>query len=1063
MRSIGSWLQRHSSEVPLRSVLVIPFVLQTLLAVWLVGYLAYRSGQRSQQQLAAALMVEMGQRAEQTWRQQLQAAQQANQLNQQALADGLLDPAEPAALSRYFSQQRQIYGLRRLSLTTAARPLVWVDAVGLRPPAALWQAEYRAAIAAQTAVWSSLPAEQGLSISAPAYRQGQLLGVVSAEIDLSQLNQRLSDLALGQASQVFVLNQAGQLFASSALAPPPAARTDPMRLTAAGSRTIVQFAAAELPPQSANPVLLPPLQLNQQTIWLQALPLQQPEGPRGWVIVALPQTALMAEVDRTINTTIFWCALTLLGAMVLGLLTAGWIAKPILQLNVAASRLSEGQFETLIQPAYIHELRQLGESFSQMARQLQGSFRALSKSEQRLQQIFEALPVGISVHRPDRSIASLNRAGKTLLGIDTLALDQPNQALPPERLYRVGGDQPYAQAQLPLERALRGETVFQDDLELRLPDRSVRLEVRAIPVFNDQGQVLYAIHTFQDITERRQAEALVTDYSRELEAAVAEQTEALRKSEATNQALLQAIPDLLIRVNRGGFYVDVRVGGSMPLFAPDKLKPGVHISTVLPSERAEERLFYVRRALDSRQVQTYIYELEIDGDTRFEEARIVPCAEDEVLVIVRDVSDRRQAEAALRASEQLFRRSFEDAAVGMGLLTVSGRWLRVNPALSRITGYTMADLLTKSFYDITHTDDLRDDFIYVQQCLAGEIQTYQREKRYLHRQGHVVWVMVNVSLVRDDSDQPLYFISQIQDISDRRAVERMKTEFIAIVSHELRTPLTAIRGSLGLLQSGLYRHNAQKTERMIAIAAADSERLVRLVNDILNLERLESGRVELVRERCRVEPLLSQAVDALQAIAQDAQVELAISPAAQSLEADVWAAPDAVIQTLTNLLSNAIKFSPPGSRVQLSAILAGPELALPPPSKSPLELAQSGLAALKNRFFWPQLLGGTTAAVSPSNIPAVQAASACPRFVQFCIQDEGRGIPLDKLETIFGRFQQVDASDSRRRGGTGLGLAICKNIVQQHGGRIWVESTPGRGSRFYFTLPLPPAAPDPST
>lgn len=404
MRSLGLWLQRHSSEVPLRSVLVIPFVLQTLLAVWLVGYLAYRSGQRSQQQLAAALMLEMGQRADQVWRQQRQAAEQATQLNRQALTDGLLDPAEPAALARFLSQQRQIYRLRRLSFTAAEGPPIWV-AAGLEPVAvAQLEAEYRAAIAAQTAIWSPLPAPralgQGLSISAPAYRQGHLLGVVSAEIDLDQLSQHLSDLTLGQASQVFMLDPAGRLFASSASSASSAAMPQPATPAAADSSAIVQFAAAQLPPLSPDPVLLPPLQLNQQTIWLQAQPLQSPDGPGGWVVVALPQTALMAEVDRTINTTIFWCALTLLGAVVLGLLTAGWITRPILRLNVAASRLSEGQFETSIQPAYIHELRQLGQSFRRMAQQLQASFRALSKSEQRLQQIFEALPVGVSVHAP---------------------------------------------------------------------------------------------------------------------------------------------------------------------------------------------------------------------------------------------------------------------------------------------------------------------------------------------------------------------------------------------------------------------------------------------------------------------------------------------------------------------------------------------------------------------------------------------------------------------------------------------------------------------------------------
>lgn len=171
---------------------------------------------------------------------------------------------------------------------------------------------------------------------------------------------------------------------------------------------------------------------------------------------------------------------------------------------------------------------------------------------------------------------------------------------------------------------------------------------------------------------------------------------------------------------------------------------------------------------------------------------------------------------------------------------------------------------------------------------------------------------------------------------------------------------------------------------------------MRLVNDILDLDRLESNKVELIKQWCDAAALMHQSVKTLQPLAEGNQITLSFS----SPELQIWADPDRIVQTLVNLLSNAIKFSPPNSTVTLSA---------------------SSLADL----------------------------------VLFQVKDRGRGIPADKLETIFGRFQQVDASDSRQKGGTGLGLAICRSIVQQHGGRIWVESELGKGSTFYFTLPIP--------
>ncbi|HEY9300173.1 MAG TPA: PAS domain S-box protein, partial [Phormidium sp.] len=360
-----------------------------------------------------------------------------------------------------------------------------------------------------------------------------------------------------------------------------------------------------------------------------------------------------------------------------------------------------------------------------------------------------------------------------------------------------------------------------------------------------------------------------------------------------------------------------------------------------------------------------------------------------------------------------FRRAFDDAAIGMALVTLDGKFLQVNLALCEITGYNEAELVGSFFQDITHPEDLNADLEYIRQALAGECRSYQMEMRYIHKSGHLVWGLLGVSVVKDQGGNSLYFVAQIQDISERHKIDRIKDEFISIISHELRTPLTAIRGSLGILETGVLDNRPEKAKYMLQLAVNNSDRLVRLVNDILDLERLQSGKVELVMEMCQIEDLMQQSVESVQVIANQADVKLELIP----LVAEVWASPDAIVQALTNLLSNAIKFSPANSTIWLSAELRNSE-------------------------------PGTEENQTVSHSPLSSS------YILFQVKDQGRGIPADKLEAIFGRFQQVDISDARQKGGTGLGLAICKSIVQQHGGKIWAQSTLGEGSVFYFTLPI---------
>jgi PAS domain S-box-containing protein len=257
------------------------------------------------------------------------------------------------------------------------------------------------------------------------------------------------------------------------------------------------------------------------------------------------------------------------------------------------------------------------------------------------------------------------------------------------------------------------------------------------------------------------------------------------------------------------------------------------------------------------------------------------------------------------------------------------------------------------------------------------------------------------SILLDDKGRMESVFSLVLDVTDRHQIERMKDEFISVVSHELRTPLTSIYGSLKMLDSGLLNHQPDKEKRLLTIAVESTDRLMRLVNDILDIERIESGTVQMIKSVWNVADVMAKTVEAIEPLAEKAGVQISVTDSG----GQVWIDGDRMIQAFTNLLSNAIKFSPAGSTIWFTA------------SK------QAGR-------------------------------------MLFQVRDRGRGIPADKLGIIFERFQQVDASDARNGEGTGLGLAICQSIIQQHGGHVWVESTLGEGSTFSCILPRSPSAKD---
>ena len=375
---------------------------------------------------------------------------------------------------------------------------------------------------------------------------------------------------------------------------------------------------------------------------------------------------------------------------------------------------------------------------------------------------------------------------------------------------------------------------------------------------------------------------------------------------------------------------------------------------------------------------------------------------DRRLLVAKSEAERfSEINAQLARESALILNTATDGIIGVDLDTEPSF---INPAAARMLGRSLSDLRGRSIHKLIHHSSADGVLLPEDDCplglalLRGESFSIA-DDTFWRADGSSFPVEYSGTPMVDERGNKRGAVITFRDVTERRAIERLKGEFVSTVSHELRTPLTSIRGALGLLGSGLLGSLEQKGQRMLEIAISNTDRLVRLINEILDLERIGSGTDEMTPVAVDARAVMLHAVDGLQAMASAAGVQLLVEPANGTIVGDS----DRIIQALTNLLGNAIKFSPSGTTTTLSG------------------------RTLNHDFI-------------------------------FCIADQGRGVPEEKLETIFDRFSQVDASDSRVTGGTGLGLAICRSIITAHGGRIWAEHNEPAGTRFQFTVPMATAA-----
>lgn len=373
-----------------------------------------------------------------------------------------------------------------------------------------------------------------------------------------------------------------------------------------------------------------------------------------------------------------------------------------------------------------------------------------------------------------------------------------------------------------------------------------------------------------------------------------------------------------------------------------------------------------------------------------ENARLYATVQEELV-------ERKRAEEAVRESQERYRELYDYAPIAYySIEAEDGRIRMANRRLAEMVGYAMDDLIGRPVFDLyadtpAGKEKVRKVF---ERFRAGE-EIRDEELQMKKANGELIWVSVTARPVRAADGKIVHSRSMALDITERKEAARLKNEFISTVSHELRTPLTSIVGSLGLITGGAVGEIPSRVKAMIDIAYKNSERLVRLINDILDIEKIESGKMVFNFKPTELLPLVEQCIEANRAYAQRLGVSFRLNEKLPGVK--VNADGDRLMQVMTNLLSNAAKFSPAGGSVDISMTRHNSS-------------------------------------------------------IRVAVRNYGPGIPEEFRSSLFTRFSQ-DTFQTRDRGGTGLGLSIAKSIVEKHGGQIGFESESNAGTTFYFDLP----------
>ena len=515
-----------------------------------------------------------------------------------------------------------------------------------------------------------------------------------------------------------------------------------------------------------------------------------------------------------------------------------------------------------------------------------------------------------------------------------------------------------------------------------------------------EGRAMYT-GIVRDVSERKQAERELTETTERLR----QQSNALSDSASRQQAILNTVVDAIITINQFGIIESYNTAAERTFgYSRDEVL-GKNVNILMPNPYHDAHDVYLERYRSTGEAHIIGIGREVEGRRKDGSTFPLELSVGEMLIngepmytgITRDVSERYAAQKLIKDSTKRLEVAAEAAGFGVWDYDVVHNELIWDDRMFCIYGIEAKNF--SGAYDAWSSALSPDSMEEAQEALQAAI----RGEREFRTEFSIIWpngeehtIEAFGSVLRNAQGEAQRMIGVNIDITERKKVDRMKNEFISTVSHELRTPLTSIKGSLGLIRSGVTGEMPPKLGTMLDIAYNNSDRLVRLINDILDIEKIEAGKMNFKMVNLDLVALIEEAVDANQGYAKEHNVTFKITyfGGEQKIHADH----DRLIQALTNLLSNAAKFSPDRGVVEVGLVRDG-------------------------------------------------------QILRVEVSDHGHGIPAAFHNKIFGKFSQADSSDTRQKGGTGLGLSITKAIIEHHGGIIGFKSEEGVGTTFWFELP----------
>ncbi|MEX0272090.1 adenylate/guanylate cyclase domain-containing protein [Leptolyngbyaceae cyanobacterium UHCC 1019] len=677
-----------SKKLRLRTTLVLPFIVEILLAVGLVGYLSFMNGHKGINDLATQLRAEVTERVRDRVQSYVAIPQLVNRFNAQTVELGLLKFEDLQAAERYFWRQVQTFDsvgnigfanaqgqslrvgwINRLSSTEqpqiaeqlaigggtlnyydinqAGKRIKLSKAVSNYDPRK--RSFYTSAVKSGKPTWSDVYINQGynllqLKASYPYYdNSGNLAGVLASELGIEQIGRFLQALKVGDSGQIYIMEPTGELVATSIKDQPiligKGKKASRIRAVD-GNNRLMQASSKFLGDRFSTLSNLQQnqqleMQLDGQRQFLQVSPFRDPYGLDWLIVVVVPEADFMGQINANTQSTILLSLIALAVAIGLGILTARWITRPVLRVTHASENIASGNLDQHITSSRIIEMGKLAAAFNSMAGQLKQSFTDLATRNADLQQS-EARNQAFLTAIPDL-ILRISREGQYLDVVEAknvamLVAGQDHLGKHMSEVLPTTVNQAYAVA---IRQTLQTGETQALEYQLTIEGQPQTYEARVVASGSDE-----VICIVRDITDRKRSEA------------------ALHQSEATNRALIAAIPDLLIRANKDGTYFQITGQDRISVHGSENFLIGNTVTESLPLPLAQQRLESIGQALQTQQLQIYEQQILINREPRDEEVRIVAIGADEVLIMVRDITDRKQAELALKQLKDSFARFF---------------------------------------------------------------------------------------------------------------------------------------------------------------------------------------------------------------------------------------------------------------------------------------------------------------------------------------------------------------------------------------------------------------------